>query len=262
MKNFMVANSSKGRYKFANIEFLIKAQIENSLDLGWVPSDIILLSNFDYEFMGVKAIRSDLNKSCLTGSKTFGMKYLFDNDMVNDVIWAHDLDAWQNVFFECPDIKDVGITCYSNDKFNGGSIFWNEKSKDIVEKIVGIISDNKENKEEPTLNKILKSKEYKKRVSIINRTYNVGCSGYAKRVDASIKPIRVCHFHPYNRLAWETHALDRNGLNEKGISDRLESLLRRYYPWLAKELPEESKKCQAERRARRLQGLPVKPKKT
>ena len=123
MKNFMVANLTRKRYSFNNIETLLKSQIHNSLELGWKPEDIILLANFDYEFMGIKSIKHDLNQTCLTGSKMFGMKFLLDNQMVNDIIWAHDLDAWQNVSFQPPLFQDVGIACYSNSKFNGGSIF-------------------------------------------------------------------------------------------------------------------------------------------
>jgi hypothetical protein len=248
MKNFIIANKSKNkRYKFENIDILLKAQIENSLELGWKVQDIILLANFDYEFMGVKSVNISLNKECLTGSKMFGMKYLFDNNLVDDVIWAHDLDAWQNVPFSCPDFKDVGIACYSTSKYNGGSVFWRKSAKDIVYEIVSEINRNEQNKEEPTLNRILKSKKYKDRVTNVNNTFNVGCSGYVKRWARSIKPIRVCHFHPYNRTAWETHALDRNGLGVKGLSDRLENILRKYYSDLAVELSENGKKAQIER---------------
>lgn len=259
MKLFMIANESKNkRYKFENINILLKAQIENSLELGWIAKDIILLSNFDYEFMGVKSVNISLNKNCLTGSKMYGMKYLFENNMVNDIIWAHDLDCWQNVPFYCPDFKEVGIACYSTSKYNGGSIFWKKSAKDIVYKIIDIINKGGENKEEPTLNKILKSKEYKGRVTNVDNTFNVGCSGYVKRWDRSIKPIRVCHFHPYNNIAWETHALDRNGLDVKGVSDRLENLLRKYYPSLAKELSSDGEIAQKQRREHRINALAVK----
>jgi hypothetical protein len=213
------------------------AQIHNTRDLGWEPEDIIFLANFDYEFMGVKTRNVPLNETCLTGSKMFAMKYLYDNDLVDDVIWAHDLDAWQNVAFECPDFADVGIACYSNSKYNGGSVFWKSGGKDIACKIISEIETNSQMKEEPTLNRILKSAEYAPRVTTLNATFNVGCSGYVKRWENSIKPVRVCHFHPYNTTAWETHALDRNAIGEKGISDRLEAIIRRYYPKLATELP-------------------------
>ena len=256
----MVANlTDKNRYKKENIETLIQAQIENSLESHWAKKDIILLTNFDYEFLDIKSIKIDLNNFCHTGSKIFGMKWLFDNDITDDIVWSHDLDAWQSVSFNPPDFKDVGIACYSTSKYNGGSIFWKKEAKDIVSKIVEIITLNKENKEEPTLNKILKSKKYKNRITNVNNTFNVGCSGYAKRYNRSIKPIHVCHFHPYNNTAWETHALDRNGLDNKGISNRLEHLLRKYYPNLATELSEKGKIAQKERKERRLNGLEAKP---
>ena len=103
-------------------------------------------------------------------------------------------------------------------------------------------------------------KEYKKRVTVVNRSFNVGCSGYVKRWMDSYKPLRVCHFHPYNKIAWETHALDRNGLDCKGITDRLENLLRKYYPNLATELCEDGRIAQQERKDRRLAGLEIKPR--
>jgi len=253
MKNFIVANLTRSRrYNYENLDLLLRSQIENSIELGWSVDDIILLSNFNYDFMGVRSIKVDLNKFCFTGSKVFGMKFLFKYGLVNDVIWSHDLDAWQNVFFKCPDFKDVGIACYSNSKFNGGSIFWRKKGEDILDDITEVIEKDKYNKEEPTLNKVLKSNKYKKRVTILNNTFNVGCSGYAKRWNRSMKPIHVCHFHPYNRTAWETHALDRNGLDTKGISDRLENLLRKYFGGLATELSHDGKASQKEKREKRL----------
>jgi len=254
MKNLIIANLTESkRYSYSNIDLLLKSQIENSLQLGWNKEDIILLSNFNYNFMGVASIKIGLNDFCYTGSKMFGIKFLFDNNITDDVVWAHDLDAWQNVFFECPDFKDVGIACYSNSKYNGGSIFWKKSANDIIDEIVDFITLNKNNKEEPTLNQILKSNKYEKRVTNVNNTFNVGCSGYVKRYDRSIKPIHVCHFHPYNKTAWETHALDRNGLDTKGISDRLENLLRKYYPVLATELSKDGKRAQKERKEKRLQ---------
>ncbi len=263
MKNFMVANlTNYKRCRFDKLELLVKTQIANSLEVGWNISDIILLTNFDYEYMGVKAIKEDLTDKCPTGSKIFGMKYLFDNDMVGDeVIWSHDLDAWQNVWFETPVFSDVGITCYSNSKFNGGSIFWVKNGRDIAQRVIDEIEANRERKEEPTINRVLKSKKFKGRVTTINRSFNVGCSGYVKRWNDSIKPLRVCHFHPDNAIAWETHVLDRNGLDVKGITTRLENLLRKYYPNLAAELSVKGKKAQKERRERRLKGLSSKPNK-
>ncbi len=178
----------------------------------------------------------------------FGIKYLYDNDMVGDeTIWAHDLDAWQNVSFDCPEMKDVGIASYNIKKYNGGSVFWTKKARDIADKVIELILSEDKTYEENSLNKIFRSKEYRGRVTELNNTFNVGCSGYVTRWAKSVKPIRVCHFHPYNRIAWETHALDRNAIGDKGVSDRLDRVLRRYYI-LATELTQDGKNAYEERK--------------
>lgn len=256
----MVANlRGKGRYDEDKIIKLVKAQIDNSIELGWDPSDIILLTNFPFEFMGVKATESDLNKHCWTGSKMFGIKHLFENDLTDDTIWSRDLDLWQNVPFTCPEFEDVGACYYSRPKFNGGSIFWRKTAIDIVNAVVKRLTKEKAKKEEPTLNEVFKSDKYKDRITVLNCTYNVGCSGYYERYTGSEKPVKACHFHPYNRIAWETHCLDRNGLGEKGISDRLETLIRKYYPDVAAEISEEGRQRAIEKKELRIKKGIEKP---
>jgi len=244
MKRLMVASKqkkSKSRYFFEKMETMLQAQIDNMLELGWRTEDIILLTNFDFEFMGIKAEIIKLNDFCLTGAKMWGMKWLFDNGRMDDIIFSSDLDCWQNAWFDCPEFEtDVGACQYSNPKFNGGSIFWRPNSRDIVNEIVEVLTKEKAKSEEPTLNKIFKSEKYKDRISILNSTFNVGCSGFAPRYERSIKPVRVCHFHPQNSVAWEIHALDRDGVGEIAVTVRLERLLRRYYSDLATELRDKS----------------------
>ena len=239
MLNFMVANRNDKakRYKKESIETLLKAQIENSLELGWKRQEIVILSNFEFGFMGVKAYEvGALNDFCFTGSKMFGLGMLPSVINWKGPLWSHDLDAWQNAWFDCPKFSSVGVANYSNNKINGGSLFWKPTSIDIIDETVKRLREDKQEREEPTLNKILREEQYKGRVTKLDNTYNVGCSGFAVRLSRSEKPIKVCHFHPYNRLAWETHCLDRNQINEIAITVRLERLMRKYYPFLAVEL--------------------------
>jgi len=246
MINFMVANMREGnsRYRFDRIELLIKAQIDNSLAVGWDLGNTILLTNFEYEYMGISAIQTELNTDCWTGSKLYGLQWLFQQG-IDDVVWAHDLDCWQQIWFDCPEFAtDVGACQYSNPKWNGGSNFWRPSSSDIVEEILRRIAEEKAVKEEPLLNKVFKDKKYRDRVTALNSTYNVGCSGFVPRYTRSLKPIRVCHFHPYNQVAWEIHALDRTAIGEIAVTLRLERLLRKYYPQLATELRHKKKRQQ------------------
>jgi hypothetical protein len=244
MKNLIVANYRKdGKCSLDELKKLIQAQIDNSLDLGWDRKDLIILANFEMEHNNVTTQTANLNDSCFTGSKIFATQVVLKDV---DVVWSHDLDAWQNVWFDCPEFKDVGISCYSRPKLNGGSIFWRKSAQDMVDEIANHIKLNNESKEEPTINKILSQPQYKDRVTILDHTFNVGCSGYIPRYQRAIKPIRVCHFHPTNSIAWETHALDRSGAGIS-ITPRLEKLIRSYWPSLAKELSKRGKKRRQER---------------
>lgn len=256
MKNLVAANyRDGGKASKDELDQILKAQIENSLELGWKKKDLIVITNFPFSFMSVKARVVDLNKSCLTGTKMYAVREVFNNGE-KDVVWAHDLDAWQSHWFDCPDFLDAGAAEYSKPKFNGGSVFWKPTAIDIIDKIISIIEQNEHNKEEPTINEIFKSDEYKDRITTLNYTYNVGCSGFTKRMSEAIKPIKVCHLHPTNRIAWETHALDRNGTGEVSVSERLEKLLRKYYPNLATELSLEGKnKLQINRLEKELEKL-------
>lgn len=252
MLNLLVANLNPNNYRYCEkqIELNLKAQIENSYDLGWNKHDLIILSNFDFKYMGVKTVNIKLNDFCLTGSKMFGIKWLFDNYKTKEIVWAHDLDVWQNNFFSQDDLKygenfyseknpniinfdeyDVGASFYSRPKYNGGSIYWKISALDIIEKIIKRILDKKEKHEEPTINKIFKSEEYKNRVATLSYSMNLGCSGFVPRFQRAEKPIKVVHMNVLNRLAWETHTMDRNNLGEENIpvTRRLERLIRKYF---------------------------------
>lgn len=228
-----ISGSYSNRYDLERIKTLLNAQIENSLEVGWMPENIRILTNFDYEFMGVRAEQIKSNPLCPTASKMYGLRQVLNGD----VVWSHDLDAWQNAWFECPDFKDVGAGTYNYCKFNGGSIFWRPSAMDIMDEIINKLESECATYEENVLNRVFKANP--KRVTMLNYTYNVGCSNYRERYSDSEKPVKVLHFHPYNRIAWETQALDRCRVGKKGISDRLESLLRKYYD-LATELKEDN----------------------
>jgi hypothetical protein len=222
------------RYSFDKMDTILKAQIDNLLDCGWKTEDVILIANIDYNYLGVNSTKVQLNDSCLTGSKMFSLEFVLDNGLIDDdVIWAKDLDTWPNYFFDAPKMKEVGITTYSTPKLNGGSVFWRSSAIDIVKHVIAEINKGEE-KEEPTLNRLLKS-EYRHRITILNTTYNVGSSGFFPRAYMADKPIKVCHFNPTNRIAWETHRLNRDGMNIVSVSSRLEMVLRKYYD-LAYEL--------------------------
>jgi len=233
MINLMVVNKREKpnrKYKEGKLEKLLEAQVENVIAVGWRPEEVVIVANFEHEHMGIKTVFAELNGHCLSGSKMFAVKWLLDNGKCgeNEIIYAHDLDAWQNYWFDPPEMRDVGITTYSTSKYNGGSVFWRPAAADIVDRVVEEIGKGEE-QEEPALNRLLKSKDYRDRVTLLDNTYNVGCSGFVPRATRAKKPIRVSHFNPFNRIAWETHRMDRNYEGVVSISARLEELLRRHF---------------------------------
>ena len=197
------------------------AQIRNSIELGWTAKDIILLATFDFEFMGVNAIKTELNIDSWTDSKSYGLKYLFNNEMVDDVIWVHDLDCWQNVVFECPDFKDIGIVDCGGGRYNGGCFFIKKSAQDIFFDVMDIVESTDKDIEEPAMNEVFRKDGYKERVTLLNDTYNVGCTGYEMRFSKADKPVKIFHFHPERRYQWL--------LQRQNLSERLRLLLRKEF---------------------------------
>ena len=249
MKNLMVANWREGaRVSRGELRALLDAQVENSLALGWTPRDLMIVANFPYEYLGVQSQGvEELNTHCLRGSKMFALDQLFKSGQIgtDDLIWAHDLDAWQNFWFAPPEFADIGIAEYSQPKFNGGSVFVRYAAQDVVAQIVSRIVEKREDREEPTINQVLRSLPHEERVTVLNSTYNLGCSGFRERFTRGSKPILVSHFHPTNKMAWDTHINNRNGMGETTAPRLVELLIRRFHRGIApQKLPPSKKKKQ------------------
>lgn len=239
MKNILVVNYPENPQKHANLELMLRAQLLNSERLGWFSSDVIVITNKHHGLKWGEEVNCDLNNTCLTGSKVFGLQFLLDRTNLDEVFWLHDLDAWQNVAFEAPEFKDAGFATYSRPRINGGSQFWKRSGKDILDEICRRIVKSSATKEEPTIQGICRNNE---RVTILNNSFNVGCSGFVERFERAEKPIKVCHLHPNNRIAWQTHRLDRNGFGYVSISKGLEEVLRSFFN-LPIELDEEGSRA-------------------
>lgn len=227
MKNLVVANlQPDGKTGEAALRRYVDAQIENSLALGWKQEDLVVVTNMDCD-QQVTVIRAELNQSCLTGSKMFALDQLFALGLIagGEVWWAHDLDAWQNYWFEPPTFADIALAEYSTPRFNGGSVFLRSSARDLIETITTNIRETRAQKEEPAINRVLRAPQNFPRVTTLNSTYNVGCSAYAVRHQRSEKPILVSHFNPAKRGAWRTHVLGDAHVAEGSVCARLHQLL-------------------------------------
>src|SRR5437868_7319978 len=88
---------------------LAKIQIENSVSLGWDRNDIILVTNFPWEYNRVKAIVVGDEHYCKArprSIKTSIIPHLIDTKVIKKgkLYWNHDLDAFQTYPFKTTDL--------------------------------------------------------------------------------------------------------------------------------------------------------------
>jgi len=221
MKNLLIyINPEKafvGQTFSSETDILPKVQIDNSLDLGWKREDILLVTNFPYEYNGVKALVVDdknYNIHKRTASKIDTIVTLYERGLVNDIMWFHDFDAFQLEKITEEEARgllkdhDLALTDYGRtrvDKFvdkrwSTGIMFFNEKSKYIFDMWKKEIYNYKQNEEIVFLEMMKKSrnKNIKKRTNRINITYNLSTRkrNILETYKIADKPIKVLHFHP------------------------------------------------------------------
>lgn len=234
MKNLLVYISKD--HKFSDeCEILAKVQIDNSLDLGWDINDLLFVTNFPYEYRGVKSIEVGDEHYCQGTPKSINtaiIPFLIDQDIIVDgeIYWNHDFDAYQlNTFTEDDlDLKgyDVGLTDYGwKDRWCMGSFFVKKSSRDIFELARIIIFSSID--DETTLMQLTKDPAIAKRCKRLNITYNFGMRNVESNYEKSEKPIKVVHFHPYYRFVktLDIFMYGKNGLNTPLINDRLIRIL-------------------------------------
>lgn len=213
MKNLLLyVNPSK---KFDDeTEKLAKVQIHNSLDLGWKREDILLVTNFPYEFMGVKAYQvpdSCFNTIHKQATKVDTMVYLFEKGFIQDhLYWLHDFDAFQREWITEEELGldgyDIGLTDYGREpKWNGGSTFLRQTTKDLYQEMKdGMYRENKGRTEKKPLNEedilmLMFKKNFnniQERANRLNISYNFGIKRMELCYNKALHPIRVLHFHP------------------------------------------------------------------
>ena len=134
MKNLLIYTNSAKEFSDEN-KTLVKLQIDNSLDLGWKREDILLFTNFPYEYNGVKSkiVSDKLDVEWdRTSNKIFVIKDLLEKGLLQqgELYWYHDFDAYQNEVITEEELGlnkegQIGLTGYGyKNQINGGSFFF------------------------------------------------------------------------------------------------------------------------------------------
>ena len=186
-----------------------RAQIDNSLMLGWDAKDIIICTNLDFEYKGVTIIR--LEHECRFNkyfNKQFGIWELLDKKLIDEPFWFHDFDDWPLRKFEFPKFDgEIGMCKYINgEQWNTGSVFVKPSSVDIWSLIVEFMKENRshpavDNKgDENIVNMVYHLyPEIRHRFSLLNNQYNVGCTQFDMRYSTATHPICVGAFKPEDK---------------------------------------------------------------
>jgi len=215
---------------------LVKIQIDNSLDLGWKAEDILLVTNFDYEYNGIKSIVIDGESIYYPpmprSTNTLAVPYLIDNGITKEDVlyWVHDFDAYQMNPITKTELElnevDVGLTTYGwSRKWCLGSFFYRPSAKDIFEWIKNTVHEYSI-EDERALVHLTRSNfnNINDRYKILNITYNFGMRKVEHNYTIAEKPIKVVHFHPYyskfptlDSFMYGKNALDMPLMNERLI---------------------------------------------
>jgi hypothetical protein len=232
---------------------LAKIQIENSLELGWKPKDIVLVTNFRYKHCGVEAQVVDDSLYCDVPGKARGKAskinvflHLLKNRQVkpDELWWFHDLDAFQIEPITKEELElyrlPLGLTDYGwNPQWNTGSVFFTSDAERIFGWVRNVVYKQGIG-EEPAL-EYLTEKNYQYinlYIKRLNCTYNYpGCGSGAKYMkvcwERANKPIKVLHFHPhYKGTNYISLLRGNNEHNYHIMPDRLYKFFEEYIPKL------------------------------
>lgn len=214
MINLMIYINPRGNFDEGN-ESLIKIQIENSLDLGWKPDEILLITNFPFEYYGIKSMVIGDDTFCShspQSTKSVTLAFLLEQEGIlsDNLYWVHDLDAFQVRKFTENEIGmknfELGLTDYGwKPRWSLGSMFFKNKSRNASKVFAWIRNEiyNHNIDEEGALT-LLTDKNYKNINNMytkLNITFNFpACFSGRRRLNANYartdKPIKVSHFRP------------------------------------------------------------------
>lgn len=214
--------------KFRHNSKLACIQIDNSLDLGWNKKDILLFTNFPYEYNGVKATVLDSKLYCPfrpLSTKTATVAYLLENKMIEKdyLYWVHDFDAYQLNPFGSQNVNlgkaKVGFTDYGwSSKWCLGSYFFRSAATEIFTLLRDTIY-KLQAEDERALVALTNENigDINEKIKRLNITFNFGMRMVGTNYKNADKPIKVLHFHPYytdNRLPHSTLDCFMYGKNE------------------------------------------------
>jgi len=254
MKNLLLFINPKKKFQDRlerNLDALVKIQIDNSISLGWGRKDIVLVTNFDYEYNGVKALVIEDSHYCKHWEKSTKVSviiYLIKSGMVGsrELWWFHDFDAFQVHPITVKELDlghaVVGFTDYGwQQKWNTGSIFFKKNSIKVFEWLRNELYRLQTDEERALVALTKRNYQYiNSYLKRLNVTYNFPGSLNGQRqlhvtYPMANKPVKVLHFHPEytysrQRINFLVGMCGENKLKVDLVGPRLLKIFKKHLP--------------------------------
>jgi hypothetical protein len=240
-------------------QIMIKIQLDNLLNLGWKKEDIILATNFPYEYNGIKSlVVSDYNYCdfCHTFTLVNVILELFNRKIIkdNELYWYHDEDAYQLLGISESEL-DLGKADMAmvykgiKEKWDAGSIFFKKSAEDIFRYLREIAYKYEINEEYALIalytNNLLwitdmecvartkvvplytPAKRMEGRIKTLNLRYmfSADCIDY---YNLAIKPLKVVHFTFTDDLYFDSAMYGKNSLKKPLMTERLIKIFQKH----------------------------------
>ncbi|MEL7060144.1 MAG: hypothetical protein AAGN46_08985 [Acidobacteriota bacterium] len=226
----------KKRLSFETVERLLSLQIDNSLELGWAKNDLLVYTNFPFRHAGVTAIEIEPPERPRTARatsfhKTFCLRLALDRLAHDEVLWYHDVDAFQLVPFEPPSERPLAYCLYSARErllVQGGSLFARRSAQPVFDYVWHRLTEGRCRKDEFALTDAAAQAEFVDFFDLLDGSYNLGTTDFALRWQLAERPIRVVHFHPERGAHREVFIDRRNAFGVDPLDARFRALLDRH----------------------------------
>lgn len=254
MKNLLIYTGPNQKFD-KEYSILARIQIDNSLDLGWKKNNILLVTDFPYEYNGIRSLIIPDGVYCdfdLSSNKTIVCNYLLNHGIIepDEFYWAHDFDVYQNEAIMQSELEselgtaDIGLCDKGRmPTWNMGSIFLKSGSKDIFYWIKDILNTYKINEEDAlwilggndcpadgkhtnlikgyTSENIPDIENINKRIKKINISYNLRMWNIRSTYPMALKPIRAVQFFPFEKNELDFFMYGINKINTVLMPERL-----------------------------------------
>jgi len=227
---------------------LVKIQIDNSRELGWKDEDIMLFTNFNFEYKEIKATVIEIDAYCdymPISTKITSLLKLISLGYINkrNVYWIHDFDCYQLIPFKNGEIvlgnADMALCDYGRrkDKWSGGSIFFKYNAKDIFVQQSEIMLKYHLVNEKAFDILTNQNPKLLKRIKKLDPAYHFLPFNIRNNYRFCLKPLRIAHFHPFKSEARIGQKPDenlfqwycgKNKINTKLLPDRLIKIFNKY----------------------------------